>query len=909
MGAVSLGRAGAASGCSPIRRQSACERPRRTHERSAPRWTRCSRGCLAAAATSSRSSGEPGIGKSRLLADLAAAAPPPAASCSAARASEFEADLPYALWTEALDRAPGRARRARGSAAEPAALAALLPALATRARAGDRHRTTARCATCSSGSRRRGRSSLWLDDVHWADPASLDALAALVRRPPAGPVLLAVAAREGRLPAALAAALAAAARDGRVTDLPLAPLSEAEAARAASAQAPPRSTRVSGGNPFYLEQLARGRRGGAGVGSCRRGRRRAGRRAGGARRRTRGGCSTRRRWSATRSSPALAAEVAELSEAAALARSTSCCRARSCAPAAPPRRFAFRHPVVRHAVYDGAPGGWRLGAHARAAAALERARRRAGGARPPRRARRAARRRGRRRAAERGRARAAGARRRRRAARFHAAALRLLPDGADARATRRDPGALAEAQARPATRAGARATLLDALGDARDAQERLRLDGRASPTRSVARRATSRRAGGCTSRSATLPAEPSPDRIRLHLALGARRAPGLRLRRRAGAGERRARRRPRRRRPGARGGGADARRDRRASADGEDGARRADEPFAAFGRLTDAQLARAFPALWMLALGRQRARRATPTALADLDRARRLARRDRARAGADARRGRVGRGRCASSAACAEAVATGEEALDRARLGGNPQQLLWAHCALAARPPGRRRRDRRAARGRGGRRDRAPSRASTAPASRSWALGAALTAAGNAERAVPLLQDGAPRRDPGAARRRRGRPRRRAARGGRRRRRGRARAVAARPTARRRARAARPARRGPSRARPPRRRAAGARVSADAPRALRARSRAARWRRPATARRRSPRSSPPSPRSTASARVRRRDEAVRELRRLGHRVRAAPAGEARGSLTGASARSPTSSPPAARTARSPSSSC
>ncbi|MBL7521560.1 helix-turn-helix transcriptional regulator, partial [Frankia sp. CNm7] len=35
-----------------------------------------------------------------------------------------------------------------------------------------------------------------------------------------------------------------------------------------------------------------------------------------------------------------------------------------------PRRFAFRHPIVRHAVYVSAGPGWRLGAHARAAEAL-----------------------------------------------------------------------------------------------------------------------------------------------------------------------------------------------------------------------------------------------------------------------------------------------------------------------------------------------------------------------------------------------------------------------------------------------------------------------------------------------------------------------------------------------------------
>ncbi len=39
---------------------------------------------------------------------------------------------------------------------------------------------------------------LILDDIHWADPASVELLGALLRRPPAAPVLIAVAVRPRR---------------------------------------------------------------------------------------------------------------------------------------------------------------------------------------------------------------------------------------------------------------------------------------------------------------------------------------------------------------------------------------------------------------------------------------------------------------------------------------------------------------------------------------------------------------------------------------------------------------------------------------------------------------------------------------------------------------------------------------
>ena len=71
-------------------------------------------------------------------------------------------------------------------------------------------------------------------------------------------MLLAPAARAGQLPAAVAVAVTAAEREQRVTRLPLPPLSAAEARELVGASAGAVYD-DSGGNPFYLEQLARGR--------------------------------------------------------------------------------------------------------------------------------------------------------------------------------------------------------------------------------------------------------------------------------------------------------------------------------------------------------------------------------------------------------------------------------------------------------------------------------------------------------------------------------------------------------------------------------------------------------------------------------------------------------------------------
>jgi hypothetical protein len=72
--------------------------------------------------------------------------------------------------------------------------------------------------------------------------------------------------------------------------------------------------------------------------------------------------------------PDLAAEVAQLRETVALEALDQLLACALVRASAAPGRFAFRHPLVRHAVYASVAGGWRLAAHARAAGAMARRR-------------------------------------------------------------------------------------------------------------------------------------------------------------------------------------------------------------------------------------------------------------------------------------------------------------------------------------------------------------------------------------------------------------------------------------------------------------------------------------------------------------------------------------------------------
>ena len=218
---------------------------------------------------------------------------------------------------------------------------------------------------------------LVLDDLHWSDAASIELIGALLRRGPRAPVLFALAFRPSQAPGRLSAALAVPA----VRRIALGELSEVQAGELLGDLEPGAVAAIyrhGGGNPFYLEQLAR-----AGGETWRhrtpRTLRETGflppsqRRSPGSSRRCRRKQRALLDGAAVAGEPfeaGLAAAIAELSLPEGLAALDALLALDLVRPTPVPRRFIFRHPLVRRAVLESAPGGWKLAAHARAAAAL-----------------------------------------------------------------------------------------------------------------------------------------------------------------------------------------------------------------------------------------------------------------------------------------------------------------------------------------------------------------------------------------------------------------------------------------------------------------------------------------------------------------------------------------------------------
>ena len=338
--------------------------------------------------------GEPGIGKTRVLAELAARADARGHIVVSGCAAELERDLPFWVFVDALDEfLQGLDPRRLGALDDDvqAELATVFPSLAKLgggreiAIQHERYRSHRAVRALLERLAQTQPVVLLLDDVHWADPASVELLGALLHRPPAARVLVALAVRPRQMGERLSAAVERAHRAGTLARVELNALTPEEArelvGETLSARDSTQLYQESGGNPFYLEQLARSA--------------------------TRPGV-----WAPAAPelaladldvpppvAVALAEELALLSEeartvldGAAVAGDPFDPELAAAAAGTPdaaaidaldellrldlvrytevPRRFRFRHPLVRRAVYDASPAGWRLHAHQRTAEAL-----------------------------------------------------------------------------------------------------------------------------------------------------------------------------------------------------------------------------------------------------------------------------------------------------------------------------------------------------------------------------------------------------------------------------------------------------------------------------------------------------------------------------------------------------------
>lgn len=214
--------------------------------------------------------GDPGMGKTWLLARLQAAARDQGRLVLAGSARQTWCGLPYrplagAVETllqqelvTALDRAPTHpispeARRLMGALLSRADI----PGEPTRQDARARRRDW--MALLDQLARPRGLVVV-LDDLHWADTGTVTLIGELLRHPPTAPLLLALAYRPRQVSVRLASMLAAGAAADTVERMVLAPLSLDDAhaflGPDTDPTAVPAKHAASGGNPRYLAAVA-----------------------------------------------------------------------------------------------------------------------------------------------------------------------------------------------------------------------------------------------------------------------------------------------------------------------------------------------------------------------------------------------------------------------------------------------------------------------------------------------------------------------------------------------------------------------------------------------------------------------------------------------------------------------------
>ncbi|MFF8838020.1 helix-turn-helix transcriptional regulator [Streptomyces sp. NPDC015130] len=205
--------------------------------------------------------GEPGIGKTRLLTEFAVRARGRGATVLRGRAGTAEGDA-GAPFQAVLDAFADLAHEKRTAVPALARLAALVeergPGSGRRG-----HGDLVRRIGAALGRVPAPGLVLLLDDLHRADPATVALLDHLLRHPPHAPVLVVLARRERQTPPALASALARAADSGALARLDLGPLEPDDCAGGLAYGVPPEAVpelhAASGGNPLYFLALAHSR--------------------------------------------------------------------------------------------------------------------------------------------------------------------------------------------------------------------------------------------------------------------------------------------------------------------------------------------------------------------------------------------------------------------------------------------------------------------------------------------------------------------------------------------------------------------------------------------------------------------------------------------------------------------------
>ncbi len=183
--------------------------------------------------------GAAGIGKTRLLAEVAARADARGHIVLRGAAADLERDIAFWVFIEALDEyVESVDPRRLGNLSEEVRteLARVFPSLAHLGRPhavglqGERYRINRAVRELLERLAATKPLVLILDDFHWADPASVDLAGSLLRRPPAAAVLLVMAARPHHGSTRLASTLERALIERTLTRIELDPLTSDEAA-------------------------------------------------------------------------------------------------------------------------------------------------------------------------------------------------------------------------------------------------------------------------------------------------------------------------------------------------------------------------------------------------------------------------------------------------------------------------------------------------------------------------------------------------------------------------------------------------------------------------------------------------------------------------------------------------------